>query len=48
MVNDVHSIVAIQNNIIDRILGFISDWEDKEDEKPSTEVIVSYLKGLKI
>ncbi|MBR2707724.1 MAG: hypothetical protein IKE74_10900 [Mogibacterium sp.] len=44
----IHSVVAIHNNTINRVLRFISDWEDEEGELPSTEVIVSYLKGLKI
>ena len=48
MVDDIHSTVAIYNDTIDRILRFISEWEDMNDVLPSTEVIIAYLMGLKI
>lgn len=48
MIEDIHSVVAIHNETIDKILRFISNWEDEEGELPSTEVIMAYLKGLKI
>lgn len=47
-VDNIHSTVAIYNDTIDRILRFISEWEDSNDTLPSAEVIVAYLKGLKI
>lgn len=48
MVDDIHSTVAIYNGTIDRILRFISEWDNEHGELPSTEIIVTYLKGLKI
>lgn len=47
-VADIHSTVAIYNDTIDRVLRFISEWENENGDLPSCEVIVSYLKGSKI
>lgn len=47
-IEEMKTMVMIHNQTIGRILKFIEDWDAQNGEMPTTEVIITYLKGLKI